>query len=137
MRTKTVGLVALSPQECLRLLRSHLVHVGRLGVTDVDGQPLIMPVNYFLDGDAVVIRIEPDSLLAQRALGRRVAFEVDHVDPAWQEGWSVLMQGIAHQVTEEVELARLRRLPLRPWAPGERPLYMRIVPRFITGRQIL
>jgi len=117
-------------------LRSHPVHVGRLGVTDVDGQPLIMPVNYRLDGDNVVIRTEPDSLIDQRAQGHRVAFEVDDVDPAWEEGWSILIHGRADRVTDETELARLRRLPLRPWAPGARPVYLKIIPRFITGRLI-
>lgn len=136
MQARTAGLTALTPQECLALLRSHPVHVGRLGVTDVDGQPLIMPVNYRLDGDSVVIRTEPDSLIAQRARGHRVAFEVDDVDPAWQEGWSILIQGRADPVTDEAELARLQQLPLRPWAPGERPVHLRIIPRFITGRRI-
>lgn len=137
MRTQTSGLAALSPHECLRLLRGHPVSVGRLGVTDVDGQPLIMPVNYRLDGDAVIIRTAPGSLLAERAAGHRVAFEVDDVDAAWREGWSVLVQGVAQPVTDIVELARLRRVPLRPWAPGDRPLYLRIEPTAITGRQIL
>lgn len=114
MRARTTGLTALSPQECLALLRGHPVHVGRLGVTDVDGQPLIVPVNYRLDGDTVVIRRGPDSLIAQRARGHPVAFEVDDVDAPWQEGWSVLIQGRADPVTDEAELARLRQLPLRP-----------------------
>lgn len=137
MQARTGELTALSPQDCRALLRSHPVHIGRLGVTDVDGQPLIMPVNYRLDGDSVVIRTEPDSLIAQRANGHRVAFEVDDVDPAWEEGWSVLIQGRADRVTDEAELARLRQLRLRPWAPGDRPVYVRIVPTFLTGRRIL
>jgi uncharacterized protein len=132
----TTGLSYLSPEECMRRLRSHPVRVGRIGVADLDGQPLIMPVNYYLDGDAVVVRLAPGSLLAQLAANTRVAFEVDHVDPAWREGWSVLVQGAAEQVTDEGELERLRHLPLRPWAPGDRSLFLRIVPIFVTGRQI-
>lgn len=136
MQGAKTELTALSQQECFHRLRSHPVHVGRLGVTDIDGQPLIVPVNYRLDGEVVVIRTEPDSLIAQRAQGHRVAFEVDDVDSAWEEGWSVLIQGGAERVTDEAELARLRQLPLRPWAPGDRSVYLRIVPRFITGRRI-
>lgn len=132
--TTTNGLVELSPGRCLSLLRSHPVSVGRLGVTDADGQPLIVPVNYCMDGDSVVFRAAPESLIARRALERRVAFEVDDVDAAWQEGWSVLVQGTARRITDVVELARLRRLRLQPWAPGERPLYLRIDPQVITGR---
>lgn len=126
----------LAPGRCLALLRSHPARVGRLGVTDADGQPLIVPVNYRMDGDAVVIRADPDSLIARRALERRVAFEVDDVDAAWQEGWSVLIRGTARRVSDVVELARLRRLQLRPWAPGERTLYLRIDPELVTGRQL-
>lgn len=134
--TDTARLLTLSPEHCLRLLRGQTVHVGRIGMTGEDGQPLVIPVNYRLDGDTVVFRTEPGSLLATCAAERRVAFEADEVDGAWREGWSVLIQGTAYQVTDLVEIHRLRRLPLRPWAPGDRSLYVRIVPAQITGRQI-
>lgn len=127
---------AVPPERCLRLLRSHPVSVGRLGVTDADGQPLIVPVNYLMDGDAIVIRADPSSFIARRALERPVAFEVDDVDAAWQDGWSVLIQGTARRVADVVELARFRRLRLQPWAPGERSLYLRIDPERITGHQL-
>ena len=136
MPTRLDGLTVLTPQECLTLLRSHPVHVGRLGVTDTDGQPLIVPVNYRLVGESVIVRTEPSSLIAERAIGHRVAFQVDDFDAAWREGWSVLVQGRAEQVDDDDELERLRALPLRPWAPGERPLYLRIMPTFVTGRRI-
>lgn len=126
----------LSPGRCLSLLRGHHASVGRLGVTDADGQPLIVPVNYRLDGDAVIVRVDPGSFIARRALERRVAFEVNDIEAAWQEGWSVLIQGTALRVSDVTELARLRRLRLRPWAPGERSLYLRIDPEHISGRQI-
>lgn len=137
MARDATDLVALTEQECLRLLRTHPLAIGRIGVIDADGQPLVMPVNYRLDGDTVVIRTDEGSLLAERAAGHQVAFEVDEVDPAWREGWSVLVQGTALRTTDEDELQRLRRLPLRPWAPGERELYLQIAPRIITGRRIL
>lgn len=137
MATETTTLVTLSREECLRLLRRHHVHVARLGVVDTDGHPLVLPVNYRMDGDAVVIRTDPTSPLAGQAAGQPVAVEVDDVDPAWQEGWSVLVQGTATVVTEEAELVRLRRLPLHPWAPGDRSMYLRIEPAFVTGRRIV
>lgn len=136
MASDTTGLVTLSEQECLRLLRTHPVAVGRFGVTDEDGNPIIIPANYRLDGETVVVRTGVGSVLAERAGGHKVAFQVDEIDPAWQEGWSVLIQGTAVQVTDEDELERLRRLPLRPWAPGEHPLYLQIVPSVVTGRRI-
>lgn len=136
MSTRTAELVALSPRECLRLLRGHVPHIGRMGFTARGGQPLVIPVNYHVDGNAVVFRTEPESLLASHAVDRRVAFEVDEVDGAWLEGWSVLIQGTAWQVTDVAELDRLRRLPLHPWAPGERSLYVRVEPMVVTGRKI-
>lgn len=137
METTTAALLSLSESECQRLLHSYPVAVGRIGVNDADGQPLVVPVNYRMDDGAVIFRTAVDSLLTEHAIGNRVAFEVDDVDPSWQEGWSVLVQGIAQEVTDVVELQHLRRLPLRPWAPGKRPVYVRIVPTVITGRRIM
>jgi nitroimidazol reductase NimA-like FMN-containing flavoprotein (pyridoxamine 5'-phosphate oxidase superfamily) len=125
----------LTPQECLTLLRSHPVHVGRVALVR-DGDPLILPVNYRLDGDTVVIRTAEDTALHQAAQGSMVAFEVDAVDPAWEDGWSVVIRGTASPVEDPDELDRVRQLPLRPWAGGERDLYVRIRPQRITGRRI-
>ena len=47
------GLAAMQTDECLELLRNH--HVGRVSVV-VDGQPLIFPVNYAIEGRNVVFR---------------------------------------------------------------------------------
>lgn len=134
--TPTAKLVALSPQECLRLLRGHVPQVGRVGLNAPGGQPLVIPVNYRVDGDTVVFRTEPGSLLARHAAEHPVAFEADEVDGAWLEGWSVLIQGIGQQVTDVIELDRLRRLQLRSWAPGDRSLYVRVIPTAVTGRRI-
>jgi hypothetical protein len=40
------------------------------------------------------------------------------------------------EVTDTAELARLRRLPLHPWAPGAKAHYVRILPAALTGRRI-
>lgn len=137
MRAEVRGLKVLPPETCLRLLDAHPVHLGRLAANDLDGQPFILPVNYRVDGTSIVIRTQPQSFIAQRALRRRVAFEADDVDAVWQDGWSVLVRGTAERVTDVVELDRLRQLPLHPWAPGDRSLYIRIAPTLITGRQIV
>lgn len=136
MPAEPTGLVALTTEQCVRLLHEQPVKVGRVGITDDQGRPLVIPVNYCMDADGVVFRTAPGSLLATRAAGRRIAFEADDVDVALQDGWSVLVDGVAQTVTDVVELARLRRLRLRAWAPGDRSLYLRIDPVQITGRQI-
>lgn len=135
MTRDRAGLRVLSADECLQLLDSHLPHVGRVGFAR-DGGVVILPVNYRLDGSTVVFRTALDTGFAGLADGTAVAFQVDEVDATWAEGWSVLVEGTIAQVTEELQLERLRRLPLHPWAPGDRSLYLRITPGKVEGRRI-
>jgi nitroimidazol reductase NimA-like FMN-containing flavoprotein (pyridoxamine 5'-phosphate oxidase superfamily) len=50
----------LPSDECYRLLATH--EVGRLGV-NAEHYPLIIPVNYGLDGSTIVIRTHPGTVL--------------------------------------------------------------------------
>lgn len=129
------GLVRLGRDECVELLAGQ--ELGRLVVTE-GGRPMIFPVNYAMDGDAVVFRTAPGTKLwaSTRDL---VAFEVDDVDRTARNGWSVVVHGVAHEVTafDRPDLqARVYGLPVHPWAPGEKPIFVRIVPTVITGRRI-
>ena len=66
-----------------------------------------------------------------------VALEVDHIDEALCQGWSVLVRGQAHLVTHPGQLWRLREdTVLWPWAGGTREVYLRIEPVKVTGRRI-
>jgi nitroimidazol reductase NimA-like FMN-containing flavoprotein (pyridoxamine 5'-phosphate oxidase superfamily) len=66
-----------------------------------------------------------------------VAFEVDHIDEALSQGWSVLVRGQAHRVAHPAEVQVVRRdAVLWPWPGGERDVYVRIIPDTITGRRI-
>jgi nitroimidazol reductase NimA-like FMN-containing flavoprotein (pyridoxamine 5'-phosphate oxidase superfamily) len=129
------GAEVIHRQECLHLLEQD--RVGRVGVSD-HGAPLILPVNYVLDGDAVVFRTAPGTKL-QAALRAPVAFEVDQIDRATRSGWSVVVRGVAEEVTSFSGLGLVQRLEsvsLEPWAPGEKGCLVRIIPRSITGRRI-
>jgi hypothetical protein len=53
-----------------------------------------------------------------------------------QEGWSVLVQGAAHFVDSEEELALVAGLAVEAWAGGPKEQFIRIIPRRITGRRI-
>lgn len=135
MPTDRLGLTILTVDECVRLLETHHVHVGRVAFVD-GGYPVVLPVNYrFVDG-AVVLRTASGSKLGKAFVNAQVAFEVDAVDPSWEEGWSVLVQGVAEEVLDPDELQRLQALPLRPWAPGTKPHFVRIWPSHISGRRI-
>jgi nitroimidazol reductase NimA-like FMN-containing flavoprotein (pyridoxamine 5'-phosphate oxidase superfamily) len=123
----------LSPAECFDLLEAG--GIGRVGFTSA-GEIMMLPVNFAVTGKTIVFRTAPDTLLARYA-NAPVGFEVDHLDHALHEGWSVLMHGHAHQVTDERAVQRLEaRMRLEPWAPGARDVYVRIVPTRITGRRI-
>jgi len=123
----------LTIEECRSLLSQR--HLGRIGLVDRDG-PLILPVNYVFYRLLIVFRTDPGSKLDAAIRGARVAFEVDATDEASRTGWSVLVRGVATEVTEAEDLARLQALPLYPWAPGVRGHYVRITPSSVSGRRI-
>ncbi|MFI9151644.1 pyridoxamine 5'-phosphate oxidase family protein [Streptomyces sp. NPDC053367] len=128
-------LVDLGPQECRRLLSTH--GVGRIAVSAPDGHPAVVPVNYEVMDDAIVFRTAPDSVPAA-AVGTEVAFEVDHVDEAMSQGWSVLAVGPASVVTEPDAVRRLaQRAHTEPWAGGAREMWVSIRPTRLTGRRIV
>ncbi|MEW2625486.1 pyridoxamine 5'-phosphate oxidase family protein [Streptomyces sp. NPDC048106] len=123
----------LGERECRELLSTH--GVGRFSVS-TEGAPVVVPVNYSVVDDAIVLRTREGSVITQ-AFGREVAFEVDRVDDALSEGWSVLVRGTARPVTDPGEAARLtERARSAPWAGGERDLWVRIEPTAYTGRRI-
>jgi hypothetical protein len=127
------GLEELTQRECLRLART--CALGRLAVV-VGGRPLVFPVNFAFDDSAVVLRTGAGSKLDGARAGA-VAFECDDINRLFHTGWSVLITGDAEAVHEPNEIARLEQLPLGPWSPGPKPVWLRIRPRTITGRRIL
>ena len=96
----------------------------------------VFPVNFVLDRHMVVFRTGDGTKLDAACRGSQVAFEIDGADAAAHTGWSVLIRGEAIEVTGPAELARLRKLPLDPWAPGAKTHYVRILPAVLTGRRI-
>ena len=123
----------LSERECARLLKTR--DIGRLAIV-VDGRPEIFPVNYAFDERAVVIRTSPGMKL-EHGPYTPAAFEVDDVDRRSGVAWSVVVHGTAHEITSSVDLLseRLRRLVVRPAAPGARLRWMAIYAESITGRR--
>ncbi|MER6310207.1 pyridoxamine 5'-phosphate oxidase family protein [Streptomyces sp. NPDC001657] len=123
----------LDPEECWDRLATH--GVGRVAVTTADGLAVV-PVNYEVVDGAIAFRTAPGTAPAA-AVGTKVAFEVDHVDEAMSQGWSVLVLGPARAVTEPDAVRRLtEQAHTKPWAGGERPLWVLIEPERLTGRRI-
>ena len=119
----------MSVEECLALLADH--PVGRVAIAQPGQPPLVVPVNYQLDGDAIVFRSDP-GLKTQLLAHMPVSFEVDSIDPHHRTGWSVLVHGTAYLATHwETD-----HLHLDPWAEGKKRIWVRIVPSTITGRRL-
>jgi nitroimidazol reductase NimA-like FMN-containing flavoprotein (pyridoxamine 5'-phosphate oxidase superfamily) len=128
----------LDEAECQRL--TALGGIGRIAYNGRFG-PAVLPVNYRWNDGAVVFRTAEHSALdedlqTEIAGGEyKVAFEIDEIDTAGRGGWSVLIQGPAHHVSD-AERAAAIQAGVESWAGGERELFVRIVPSRITGRRI-
>jgi nitroimidazol reductase NimA-like FMN-containing flavoprotein (pyridoxamine 5'-phosphate oxidase superfamily) len=125
-------LIALSRDACLDLLRTRsvgrLVYVARAGVPDV------VPVNYVVYGEDVLIRSGPGPKLQAAERRDVVAFEVDDIDEAARRGWSVVVHGTAQLLS----MTDARHLPAdtHPWASGPRSHVIRVQTQRVTGRRL-
>ncbi len=127
------GLEVLPFDSCLSLLAA--VSVGRIGFV-ADGEVVVLPVNFVMDGQCVVFRTATGSKLGGAEDRIPVAFEADNYDDITQSGWSVMVSGRAEVVEDDAEIARLSRLGLRSWASAlDRPFWIRIRPTSVNGRR--
>ena len=123
----------LLPAECRRLIA--LGGIGRIAFGTASG-PVVLPVNFAVLAGTIVVRTSEGGMIEGHA-GDRVAFEVDHIDEALGQGWSVLVRGPAHRVAHPAELQHVQRdTALWPWPGGDRDVYVRIIPDRVTGRRI-
>src|SRR2546423_9211929 len=67
----------MSRAECIRLLGT--VPVGRVAVV-VDGDPVIVPVNFVMNGEDIVFRTAVGTKFRGLHANPSVAFQVDHID---------------------------------------------------------
>jgi len=123
----------LLPAECRRLIAPG--GIGRIAFGTASG-PVVLPVNFAVLAGTIVVRTSEGGMIEGHA-GDRVAFEVDHIDEALGQGWSVLVRGPAHRVAHPAELQHVQRdTALWPWPGGDRDVYVRIIPDRVTGRRI-
>ncbi|WP_412538488.1 pyridoxamine 5'-phosphate oxidase family protein [Longispora sp. K20-0274] len=126
-------LITLSFAECVELVAPG--GIGRVGFSTQDG-PMILPVNFGLAPEGIVFRTTTTSPLAAVS-GQVVAFEVDGVDEALSEGWSVVVVGPARVVTGAVETLLLAGWTgVRSWAGGTRDTYLNVPMDRVSGRMI-
>lgn len=129
----TGRLEIMSDRDCVRLLRAN--RLGRVALVDPQARPVIFPVNYFFDEGVVVFRTGHGTKL-DLAPGAHVGFEIDNWNPTTGVGWSVLVKGIAHDLTQPrgMPVSRMRMWPVQPLAPGARDHWIGIWANEITGR---
>jgi hypothetical protein len=125
----------LSQDECRTLLETH--DVGRVGFV-IDDFPVVLPVNYAVVGDTIVVRTAPGVLTAG-VPDQPVAFEVDGFERWNRSGWSVLAQGHGRDITEgsDDRSEALRQKDIDTWAPGDRVVSLTIDIVRLSGRRIL
>jgi nitroimidazol reductase NimA-like FMN-containing flavoprotein (pyridoxamine 5'-phosphate oxidase superfamily) len=128
------GLEVLSRDACLRLLAT--ATLGRVGLS-IDALPRVLPVNFRFDGRQILIRTGMGTKLNAAANNAVVAFEVDEIDPVAHTGWSVMVTGMARELTDHGELAAAQTPPLARWAPGDDHRVIAISTEVLSGRRIV
>jgi hypothetical protein len=120
---------------CLALLSS--VRVGRVVLHGAGpGAASVMPVNFVVDGEAVVLRTGDGTILEAARAGTMVTFQADSFqDVAGGSGWSVTVAGTAREATGSV-LRALDDLPLTPLAGGSRDHVVVIPVESAEGRRV-
>lgn len=119
-------LAPLSREECLELLAT--ASVGRVAVALPGEPPLVVPVNFALDGEVIVFRTDAGSKL-DALRDQPASFQVDCIDPLHRTGWSVLVQGFPHETSPA-------DVTVEPWDAGPKEHWVRIFPGAITGRRL-
>nr|WP_229849149.1 pyridoxamine 5'-phosphate oxidase family protein [Streptomyces melanogenes] len=127
-------MTALDRREALRLLAT--TSLGRVVFTQ-GALPAVRPVNHFVDGEDIVVRLHEGATLASLdapAPGSAVvvAYEADAIDPDTHLGWSVVVTGYARVIDDRDTLDRYAKA-LRPWAAGTIKAALRIRPDLVTG----
>jgi len=121
-------------QDCERLLRTSAV--GRVALSTPEG-PHIVPVNYAVIDETIVVRTSAYSVLGTYGHNAMLAFEVDQVDHERHAGWSVVARGRGWAELDPDQVAAIRRgWQPRPWASGNRNLYLRMRWECISGRAL-
>jgi nitroimidazol reductase NimA-like FMN-containing flavoprotein (pyridoxamine 5'-phosphate oxidase superfamily) len=127
------GMTVLDHEQSLALLRS--VPVARVGLA-LNGIPVVLPVNFAIDHDEIVIRCTEGSKLDAALASEVVAVEVDDYDQDNQIGWSVIVKGRARELTEPDEVDHANTLELHTWANDATNHYIAISIDLVTGRSI-
>jgi len=109
--------------------------VGRIAFVDDDSTVAILPVNFALHDDEILISTGRGSAIHRRAESGSVAgFEIDETDPNYHGGRSVLVRGVLHIVAGEGGHGGLGRPPA--WGNRGADVLVALSTDHVTGRRI-
>jgi nitroimidazol reductase NimA-like FMN-containing flavoprotein (pyridoxamine 5'-phosphate oxidase superfamily) len=126
------GLEVLDHDQCIELLTT--ASFGRIGLL-VDGLPVVLPVNFRMADDQVIIRTVRGTKLAAATRNAVVAFEVDEFDPQTEQGWSVMIRGIGRELLEPDHFAAIRNTPA--WLGEGDARFVTISLDIVSGRRLV
>jgi transcriptional regulator with XRE-family HTH domain len=127
------ALHVLAEEECWDLIARG--GIGRV-VLDTERGPVALPVTFGVLDGRILFHTSAAGDIARAFPSEGASFEVDRIDEALGEGWSVLLTGAATVVTDRALLARAAALEVEPWAGGDRPVVVCLVPHAVTGREL-
>jgi uncharacterized protein len=134
VETDRNGLEVLDRRQCLALLEASTL--GRIAITS-GALPTVLPVNFRFDGRHILIRTSLGTKLDAATRNAVVAFEVDEIDPVTRTGWSVVIRGVASQLTDAGEIEAARWSPPERWAPGADSRVIAVSVELVSGRRIV
>jgi nitroimidazol reductase NimA-like FMN-containing flavoprotein (pyridoxamine 5'-phosphate oxidase superfamily) len=108
--------------------------VGRIGLS-MSSLPVVLPVNFAVDGERLVLRTASGSKLDAALRGAVVAFEADELDAETGDAWSVLVRGAAAVVTDPDDRARLSGLHVDSWVGHRADEWVAISTDLVSGRR--
>ena len=116
--------------------RLHANTLGRLILTDgqhVDVLPVLYAVASQDDKQEIYIRTTRGNKFSSVVVSRRVAFEID--EPLPEGIRTVIVQGVAHWLPNEMTPDVVHTLGLRHFSDGNKMQWVRIEPRKVYGRE--
>ncbi|PFG39888.1 pyridoxamine 5'-phosphate oxidase-like protein [Georgenia soli] len=122
----------LSRDECLRLLREGAV--GWVAFPDDDGGAALVPVNYVLHRDELVVTTAYGSKLAAAAQDRVMSFGIGEFDVRARSGWSVVVHGSSRLVGDDLVNPDLP--PIDSWAVRGSGVRIAIELGRVSGRRV-
>ncbi|HEY5880370.1 MAG TPA: pyridoxamine 5'-phosphate oxidase family protein [Nakamurella sp.] len=132
MTESLAAVTEMTPEACWDLLRRN--QFGRLALT-VGNEPEIFPINYVVQDGTLVFRTAQGTKLAALTVNDIVALEIDGYDQ--QSGWSVVVKGQAHPAEWGTDFEDAEKAGLRPWVATRKQVFVRIVPKRVSGRSFL